>query len=74
MSSVMEIQEAIQKLSPKEKSTLAVWLESQEDPILSVDEEAALLTRLDNAASQLDAGKGVSIEGVRSLVSKWASK
>ena len=70
----MEIQAAIQKLSPKEKSTLTVWLESQEEPILSEDEESALLKRLDNAAKQLDSGEGVPIDKVRSLVSKWASK
>jgi hypothetical protein len=74
MSSVMEIQAAIQKLTPKEKSTLTVWLESQEEPILSEDEEAALLARLDAAARELDAGKGIPIEQVRGLVSKWASK
>ena len=74
MSSVMEIQAAIQKLSPEEKSTLAVWLESQEEPVLSEDEEATLLARLDIAAKELDAGKGVPLEKVRGLVSKWASK
>jgi hypothetical protein len=74
MSSVMEIQAAIQKLSPEEKSRLTAWLESQEEPVLSNDEEAALLRRLDNAAKELDDGKGVPIEKVRSLVSKWASK
>jgi hypothetical protein len=74
MSSVVEIQAAIQRLSPKEKSTLTVWLESQEEPILSQEEETALLTRLDNAAKELDAGKGVPLEKVRGLVSKWASK
>jgi hypothetical protein len=74
MSSVMEIQAAIQKLSPKEKATLTTWLESQEEPLLSEDEEAALLKRLDNAAKQLDAGQGVPLDEVRSLVRKWASK
>jgi hypothetical protein len=74
MSSVMEIQAAIEKLSPKEKSTLTVWLESQEEPILSQVEETALLARLDKAAKELDAGKGVPLGEVRSLVSKWASK
>jgi len=74
MSSVMEIQAAIQKLSPKEKSTLTVWLESQEEPILSEQEEASLLKRLDMAAQQLNAGQGVPLENVRSLVNKWASK
>jgi hypothetical protein len=74
MSSVLEIQAAIQKLSPKEKSTLTVWLESQEEPVLSQEEETALLARLDSAAKELDAGKGVPVEEVRGLVSKWASK
>ncbi len=74
MSSVMEIQAAIQKLSPKEKATLTTWLESQEESLLSENEEAALLKRLDDAAKQLDDGKGVPIDEVRSLVSKWASK
>lgn len=74
MSSVMEIQAAIEKLSPQEKSTLTAWLESQEEPILSASEEAALLKRLDEAAKQLDDGKGVPLDEVRSLVSKWASK
>jgi hypothetical protein len=70
----MEIQAAIQKLSPEERSRLTAWLESQEEPMLSDGEEAALLRRLDNAAKELDDGKGVPIEKVRSLVSKWASK
>ena len=70
----MEIQAAIEKLSPKEKSTLTVWLESQEEPILSPDEETVLLARLDKAAKEPDAGKGVPLEKVRSLVSKWVSK
>jgi len=70
----MEIQAAIQKLSPKENSSLTVWLESQEEPTLSENEEAALLSRLDNAAKQLDNGKGIPLDQVRNLVGKWASK
>lgn len=74
MSTVVEIQEAIQRLSPREKSALAVWLESQEAPGLSENEEAAVLARLDEAARQLDAGQGVPIEKVRGMVGKWATK
>jgi len=70
----MEIQAAIQKLSPREKATISTWLESQEKPLLSANEETALLKRLDNAAKQLDAGQGAPLDEVRSLVSKWASK
>lgn len=70
----MEIQEAIEKLSPKEKSTLAVWLESQDEPAMSEAEESALLARLDNAAKELNAAKGVPIENVRGMVGKWASR
>jgi hypothetical protein len=74
MSSVIEIQEAIAKLSPQEKNTLTLWLESQEEPVMSAEEEAALLNRLDSAARELDAGKGVSLDQVRRLVKQWATK
>lgn len=74
MSSVVEIQAAIEKLSPKEKSTLAAWLESQEDPVMSEAEEAALLARLDQAARELDAGRGVPLDQVRGMVGKWAAR
>ena len=35
-------------------------------------EEAALLARLDKAAAELDAGKGLPIERVRGNVREWA--
>jgi hypothetical protein len=74
MSTVTEIQAAIQKLSPKEKSTLTTWLESQEEPVMSEAEEAVLLARLDKAARELDAGQGVPLDQVRGRVGKWAAK
>jgi hypothetical protein len=46
MSTIAEIQEAIEKLPANEKSALAVWLQSQEEPIISEAEEKALLARL----------------------------
>ncbi|MGH8092391.1 MAG: hypothetical protein ACREIF_02815 [Chthoniobacterales bacterium] len=46
MSTITEIQEAIQRLPPNEKSALAAWLQSQEEPIMSEAEEKALLTSL----------------------------
>jgi hypothetical protein len=74
MSTVVEIQEAIEKLTPKDQAALTAWLQSREEPILSKQEEAALLASLDKAAAQLDAGQGVPIETVRERVAKWATK
>ena len=69
-----EIQEAIERLSPQDKSTLTVWLESQREPLMSGAEEAVLLDRLDKAAGDLDAGKGVPFDKVRAMVGTWATK
>lgn len=74
MSTIAEIQEAIGKLPAKEKSALSAWLQSQDEPVLSKSEEAALLARLDKAAAELDAGEGVPLERVREKIRGWAGK
>lgn len=74
MSTITEIQEAIGRLPEKEKSALAAWLQSQDEPVLSEAEEAALLARLDKAAGELDAGNGVPLERVREQIGGWATK
>jgi hypothetical protein len=74
MSTITEIQEAIGRLPANEKSALATWLQSQEEPIMSEAEEAALLGRLDKAATELDAGEGVPLERVREKIREWARK
>ena len=74
MSTITEIQAAIEKLPTSEKSALAAWLQSKEEPIMSEAEEAALLARLDKAAAELDAGQGVPVEGVREKIRGWAGK
>ena len=74
MSTITEIQEAIGRLPEKEKSALAAWLQSQEEPVMSKAEEAVLLARLDKAASELDAGEGVPLERVREKIRGWAGK
>ena len=73
MSTITEIQKAIDRLPTKEKSALTTWLQSQEDQALSETEEAALLARLDKAAAELDAGKGIPIERVREKIRGWAN-
>jgi hypothetical protein len=74
MSTVVEIQGAIEQLSPRDQAALTAWLQSREEPILSTQEEAALLASLDKAAAELDAGQSVPIETVRERVAKWAAK
>lgn len=74
MSTITEIQQAIERLPSSEKSALAAWLQSKEEPIMSDAEEAALLARLDKAGAELDAGKGVPLERVREKIRGWAGK
>lgn len=74
MSTLFEIQEAIDRLPANEKTALAVWFQSQEEPVRSDAEEAALLTSLDKAPAKLDAGKGISIERVREDIRRWAKE
>jgi len=74
MSTITEIQEAIVRLPANEKSALAVWLQSQEEPLMSEAEEEILLARLDKAAAQLDAGEGIPIDRVREDIRRWAGK
>lgn len=74
MSTITEIQEAIARLPASEKSALSVWLQSQEEPVMSEAEEAALLESLDKAAAEFDAGKGIPIERVREDIRRWAGK
>jgi hypothetical protein len=62
MSTIGEIQEAIGRLPEKEKSVLAAWFQSQDEPLLSQQEEMKLLAALDQAALELDAGEGILLE------------
>ena len=74
MSTITEIQKAIGRLPEKEKSALSAWLQSEDEPILSKTEEAALLARLDRGAAELDAGEGIPLERVREKIRGWAGK
>lgn len=74
MSTIAEIQEAIEHLPQKDQAALSAWLQSREQPVLSSQEEAVLLASLDKAAAELDAGRGVPINTVRERVAKWATK
>jgi hypothetical protein len=74
MSTLSEIQEAVGKLQPSEKTALSMWLDSQITPTMSAQEEQQLLRSLDEAMRDVDAGRGVSIQDAHKLVASWAAK
>ena len=74
MSTLAEIQEAVTRLRDDEKKALSLWLDSQTTPALSAEDEQRLLSSLDQAIRDVDAGKGVPIEDVRKLMRSWAAK
>ena len=74
MSTLAEIQDAVNNLRDEEKKALGLWLNSQTDPNLSAEEEERLLQSLDEAIRDMDAGKGVPMEDVRKRVASWAAK
>ena len=74
MGTITEIQAAIEKLPANQRLALAAWLQSQEEPIMSEAEEAALLARLDKAAAELGAGRGASVGHVREKIREWAGE
>ena len=74
MSTLMEIQEAVGKLPPSEKTALSLWLDSQSTPAMSAQEEQQLLRSLEEAVRDVDAGRGVSMPDAHKLVASWAAK
>ena len=74
MSTLTDIQEAVARLSSKERTALQLWLNSQAEPEMTAQEEQRLLRSLDEATRDIDAGKGVSIDDVRKRVGSWAAK
>lgn len=51
-----------------------MWLNSQEEPEMTAQEEQQLMRSLDEAVRDIDAGQGVSIDEVRKRVGSWAAK
>jgi hypothetical protein len=73
MNTLVEIQDAIAQLPNRERKALQLWLNSQSEPELTLEEQR-LLGSLDEAVHDIDAGKGVSIDEVRKRVGTWAAK
>ena len=74
MSTLIEIQDAVAQLPSIEKKALQLWLNSQAEPEMTAQEEQRLLRSLDEAMRDIDAGKGVSIDEVRTRVGSWAAE
>jgi hypothetical protein len=74
MSTLIEIQDAVAQLPSNEKKALQLWLNSQAEPEMTIQEEQRLLRSLDEAMRDIDAGKGVAIDEVRNRVGSWAAK
>lgn len=58
----------------RREESASLWLDSQTEPEMSVQEEQRLLRSLDEAMRDLDAGKGMPMENVRKQVAAWAAK
>ena len=65
MNTLVEIQDAVGHLPSNERKALQLWLNSQAEPELTAPEEQRLLNSLDEAVSDIDAGKGISLDDVR---------
>ena len=74
MSTLVEIQDAVGHLPSNERKALQHWLNSQAETELTAPEEQRLLNSLDEAVSDIDAGKGISLDDVRKRVGSWAAR
>jgi hypothetical protein len=74
MSTIAEIQRAIESLPHEEQEALAAWMESRTEPVLTPAEEDLLRARLDEASGQLDSGQGVPLDDVRLMLAQWTTK
>ena len=72
--SFAEIREAVAKLPDDEKRALLSWLVSEDKSVVSPEDEQQLLRSLDDAARDIDAGKGISIDDARKRFRSSAAK
>jgi hypothetical protein len=61
LSTLVEIQDAVEHLPSQERKALQLWLNSQAESEISALEKQRLLRSLDEAIRDLDAGQGVAI-------------
>jgi hypothetical protein len=73
VTTVREIQEAIQSLPEMQRFELIHWLHSTYDG-LSATEEAEILAEAEEGARQVKEGKGIPLEELRKQTRKWITK
>jgi hypothetical protein len=76
VSTVPEIEAAIERLPALEREAFESRLIARRCGVdaLGSDEYRELLASLDEAEQEIDAGRGVSAEGLRQKVATWAGK
>jgi len=70
MSTVAEIEAAIEKLSPVEMQELAQWLAER----LPAEETPQMLAAIDEADRSLEEEGGVPVEEVRRKIRRWITR
>jgi predicted transcriptional regulator len=69
MSSLAEIQEAIEKLASEDRARLRAWFDAQD-----VEETDELLAAIDEGIRSAETERTFSLEEVRAEIKKWATK
>ena len=69
MSSLAEIQEAIEKLTSEERASLREWFDAQD-----AEETDELLAAIDEGIRSAETERTFSLEEVRAEIKKWATK
>ncbi|MBT5900696.1 MAG: hypothetical protein HOH58_01140 [Opitutaceae bacterium] len=69
MSTLIEIETAIEKLSPEEQSEIAGWLNSR-----LIAETPAMLAALDEGIRSLENEPTVPLEHVREKIDTWVTR
>jgi predicted transcriptional regulator len=69
MSSLPEIQEAIEKLASEDRARLREWFDAQD-----VEETDELLAAIDKGIRSAETERTFSLEEVRAEIKKWATK
>ena len=69
MSNLIEIQEAIEKLAPRERAELWDWFQARK-----VEETDEMLAAVDEGIRSIEEQGGTPAEEVRKLIPKWITK
>ena len=73
VSGLIEIQQAIEKLSEEERTQLRQWLEAYEDD--GIEESDELMAAIDEGIRSLETEGGIPLEAVRQeFLARWGTR